>query len=79
MSFHKIRGVFDPLPRTHYYKASKDATQHFSLMFHVICNNVFFGIPQITYDFSFIFPKVGEDVDFNQERYCGAKVGVSGL
>ncbi|KAJ7386257.1 hypothetical protein OS493_010661 [Desmophyllum pertusum] len=27
----------------------------------------------ITYDFSFVFPKVGEDVDFNQERYCGAK------
>ncbi|XP_068761069.1 transient receptor potential cation channel subfamily A member 1-like [Montipora capricornis] len=27
----------------------------------------------ITHDFSFIFPKVGEDTDFNKKRYCGAK------
>ncbi|XP_073246127.1 transient receptor potential cation channel subfamily A member 1-like [Porites lutea] len=27
----------------------------------------------ITYDFSLIFPKEGENIDINQERYCGAK------
>ncbi|XP_067043687.1 transient receptor potential cation channel subfamily A member 1-like isoform X3 [Acropora muricata] len=27
----------------------------------------------ITYDFSFIYPKVGEDIDNKKERYCGAK------
>ncbi|KAK2571650.1 Transient receptor potential cation channel subfamily A member 1 [Acropora cervicornis] len=31
----------------------------------------------ITYDFSFIYPKVGEDIDNKKERYCGAKGGAS--
>ena len=35
----------------------------------------FFCCLQITYDFSLIFPKEGENIDINQERYCGAKVG----
>lgn len=27
----------------------------------------------ITYDFSFLYPKPGEDIDDNQQRYCGLK------
>lgn len=57
------------------FPATIQGNKNINLSFLMLRQFTFFFCLQITYDFTLIFPKEGENIDINKERYCGAKVG----